>query len=424
MSFQAALAERAPNARRSRRGLNLSALVFGILKLNRVYCGVNNLGEVCVDPTGSGGNSGGFWPKGTPNYYIFNSGLQVAAHVPDDAGFAWAGDTVGAMFMDPTGGQLAGDPVSLVYNSLDPDDFANWPVGAMVRDTAVYNDVLIGRKRVAQQDLWVRTWDGNPAISANRDHPMGVLVEERGLAWSFPSGNEDILYFIYTFYNITAEDRSVYSGLHPDIRDSIADIAQSYVAGVEDHFDIDIPSQGYAFEEFYAAFFMDPDVGTAWINYATAILPFQMALAYKADFLELAWHYPPEINGPPFYPAPGFIGVKYLKSPIDPETGLERGLTLYSNTLNVALGFHDMWGIPQLWRYLSGNVSAALGDDRCTFINPKERQICFITQVAEDARFYQSSGPFTLAPGEAATIVVAYVHAAPVAAPLQSRLGS
>jgi hypothetical protein len=392
--------------------------------VNRVYCGVNNIGLVCIDVTGSGFVGGGFWPRGTPNQYIFGSGVQFAAIIPDTAAFAWSGDTVGAMFADVTGGQLAGDPVSLVYNSLDPDDLANWPVGATVRDTAVYNDILIGQRSVAQQDLWVRTWDGNPTLDANRDHPMGVLVEERGLGWNYPSGNEDILYFVYTFYNITAEDRSVYSGLHPDIRDSIADIAQSYVAGVEDHFDIDIPPQGYAFEEFYAAFSMDPDVGASWLNYSSAILPFQMAISYKSNFLELAWHYPPEINGPPFAAAPGFVGVKYLKSPVDPATGLERGLTLFSNTLLSATGFHDPWGMPQVWRYLSGNVSAALGDPRCTFTNPKERRICFITQEAADSRFYQSSGPFTLAPGEAATIVVAYLHAAPVAAPLQGKAGS
>jgi hypothetical protein len=412
-----------PNARRSRRGFNLTAALYGIFEVNRVYCTMDAIGLVCVDVTGSGFVGGGFWPRGTPNQYIFGSGLWFAALISDTAGFAWAGDTVGALFGDPSGGQLAGDPVSLVYNSLDPDDLANWPVGAMVRDTSSYSDVLIGRRSVAQQDLWVRTWDGNPTIDANRDHPMGVLLEMRGFGWTFPSGNEDILYFVHTFYNITAEDRSVYAGLHPDIRDSIADIAQSYVAGVEDHFSVDIPPQGYAFEEFYVAFSIDPDVGAAWLDFATAILPFQMGISYKADFLELAWHYPPEIHGPPFYPAPGLVGVKYLKSPIDPATGEERGLTMFSTHTLGGL-FHDPFGMPQAWRYMSGNLSPVWGDPPCNYPNHKELRFCYQAEEAEDLRFYQSSGPITLAPGEAASIVVAYVHAAPVAAPLQGKVGS
>ena len=416
LSFQAASAERDKRVRQ--RSIDLRALVFGIMEVNRVFCGINVLGEVCVDPTNSPVIGGGFWPKGTPNQYIFNSGMQLAGIIPSDAGFEWAGDTTGVFFMDPRGDQGAGDPISLVFNSLDPGDAANWPVGAQVRDTAIYNPILIGRNTLAQQDLWVRIWDGNPTIAGAREHPLGVLVEERGLGWNFPSGNEDIVYFIYTFYNITSSDRSVYNGLYPDIQDSIFDIATSFVTGVEDRFNVDIPSGGYSLTNMYAAFFMDPDVGDAGTNYSTAILPFAMAIAYKSDFLEPTWSYPPGINGLPFHPAPGFVGVKYLKSPVDPVTGDEIGLSMFSNTLNSSAGFPDPVGVIQMWRYISGEVSPAAGDNNCTFPNPKERGLCFLYDQQADTRFFQSSGPFTLAPGEAASIVVAYIHAAPVSAPL------
>ena len=33
---------------------------------------------------------------------------------------------------------------------------------------------------------------------------MGVVVETRGLAWNYPAGNQDIIYFIYTLYNVSA----------------------------------------------------------------------------------------------------------------------------------------------------------------------------------------------------------------------------
>ncbi|MBI4421856.1 MAG: hypothetical protein HY560_13615, partial [Gemmatimonadetes bacterium] len=108
----------------------------------------------------------------------------------------------------------------------------------------------------------------------------------------------------------------------------------------------------------------------------------------------------------------------YLKSPIDPATSQEIGISLFSNTLNAATGFPDPVGVVQLWRYLSGNASPSKGDNPCTFPNPKQRKLCFLFQQPEDTRFFQASGPFSLAAGRSATIVVAYVHGAPVASKL------
>ena len=125
----------APGRPSQRSGLNLFALTFGVLNVNRIFCGINNVGEVCVDPTSSPVIGGGFWPKGTPDQYIFNSGLQLAGIIPPSAGFSWAGDTVGAYFMDPRRTQQHGDPVTLVYNSIDAADAAAWPNGGIVRDT-------------------------------------------------------------------------------------------------------------------------------------------------------------------------------------------------------------------------------------------------------------------------------------------------
>jgi hypothetical protein len=286
-------AERSPRERARRQGgFDLGALTLAVFNVNRVFCTVDNIGDVCLDPRTF--SSGGFWPKGTPNDYIYNSGLQVAGMIPEDAGFEWAGDTVGVFFVDLRAGRGEGDAVSLVFNSIDLDDFGNWPDQAIVRDTATYNDVLIGLKSVAQQDLWVRYWDGNPAIQGRRLHPMGILVEERGLGWNYPSGNEDIVYFIYTFYNITASDRSVYDGLHSGIRDSVADIAESYVEAVEEWFEIDIPAQGYSITDFYAAFTMDPDIAGAFENFSTAILPFDMGVGYQSNFQAPSFTYQPD----------------------------------------------------------------------------------------------------------------------------------
>lgn len=402
-----------PERPRARRALNLFAVTNAVLDVNRVYCGINNLGELCVDPTNSPVLGGGFWPKGSPDQYIFNSGLQLGGVVdttgyPGSASFAWRGDTVGAFFFDARGTQVQGDAITLVYNSLDAQDAASWPNGAVVRDAALFHPSLIGQDNVSQQDLWTRAWDGNPAFLSGRTHPMGVLVEERGLAWNYPTGNEDIIYFLFTFTNVTARNAAVYNNptVDPAIRAEVAAIGADFQNRNEAVFNLDIPDNGFVIRDLFAAFSMDPDVGDAGHNYSTAVLPFSMAMAYKADFLEPLWLFPGTIFGAPFSAAPGFVGVKYLQAPSP------RGLTMFSNTRNAADGFPDPVGVRQLYRYLSGNVG--VGDNPCTVANPLTRRLCFLDQIDVDTRFYMASGPFVLPPGESRTIVVAYVHAAPL----------
>src|SRR2546426_6341058 len=114
-----ATAKPAPGRPAKRSGMNLFALTFGVMDVNRIFCGINNIGELCVDPNNSPVVGGGFWPKGTPDQYIFNSGLQLAGVVstlPAD-GFPWRGDTLGAVFMDPRGDQAPGDPITPAYSS-------------------------------------------------------------------------------------------------------------------------------------------------------------------------------------------------------------------------------------------------------------------------------------------------------------------
>ncbi len=411
-----AAAKPAPGRPGRRSGLNLFALTFGVMNVNRVFCGINNIGEICVDPTNSPVVGGGFWPKGSPDQYVFNSGLQLAGIIPANAGFAWAGDTVGAYFMDPRGTQAQGDPVTLVFNSLDLGDAAAWPNGAIVRDAALYHPVLLQRETISQQDLWVRTWEGNPAFLSGRTHPMGILVETRGMAWNYPTGNEDIVYFVYTFYNVTARTASVYAGLDPAIQGEIAAVGADFQNRNEARFGLDIPDAGYTITNTYAAFFADMDVGDAGVNHSTAVLPFSLGNTYKSDFLEPSWLFPADIFGAPFVPSPGFIGVKYLKSPLD-ALGNEVGLTIFSNTVNAATGYPDPVGVIQLFRYLSGTSSPAAGDNPCTFQGQQlTRKFCYLDQQFRDIRFFQSSGPLTLAPGESQTIVVAYIFAAPTAA--------
>jgi hypothetical protein len=425
-------------ARRNRRGFNLFASSTVVLIGNRVQCGLDNQGNTCTDVFGSPTGGGGFWPKNTPNQYIFNGGLQLAGILPGDLP-VWAGDTVGAYIFDARGTQPQGEQLTLIYNSLDAGDVASWPSGAYIRDANVYNPALLGRLAISQQDSWVRYWDGSPALLSGRTHPMGIMIEQRTLAWNFPAGNEDIIYVVYDFVNITASDPAAYEGLRVQCEASkalasdpavqcnidcdaykaeVAAIGAQYQAGIADRLGVNLPDGGYRIDDFYASFSIDPDVGNAGTNSSTAILPFDMGVAYKSDFNEPTWFYPPDINGAPFGPWPGYVGVKYLKSPIDPATGNQVGLTLFSNTENGATAFPDPVGVSQLWRYLSGNVTAIEGDRVCSQANPIANKLCFLVQTPIDTRFYQASGPFSINPGEGSTIVVAFVHAAPLAAPI------
>ena len=392
-------------------GVNLFASALGIVNGNRVFCLIDNVGDVCT-----GGQTsfigGGFWPKGSSDEYIFNSGLEIAGVIPADGRFAWSGDTVGAWFMDPRGDQEDGAPITPVFNSLDPADLAAWPEGAVVRDTAIYSGVIQDRKTVSQQDLWLRTWEGVPNRSDGaRSHPMGLLVEERALVWNYPVGAEDLVYFVYTFYNVTARNPAVYDGLDPAIRGEIASIGQDFQTRNEAAYGIEIPDDGYSITAAYAAFVADMDVGDPGSNYATPVIPFDMGVAYNSRFYEPSWFFPPDIFGPPFVPAPGFVGVKYLRSPFD-SAGRPIGLTIFSDLLN-QITFPDAVGVKQLYRYLSGTSSPETGDGRCTYQGEqRKRHICFLGDFPADVRFFQSSGPLTLAPGQRESIVVAYIFAA------------
>src|SRR6188508_1291502 len=137
----ASVASAAPAPRPGRRALNLFATSGLLLEANRIQCGLDNVGQVCVAFSGSPVGGGGFWPKGTPDQYIFNSGLQLAGVIGTDGG-VWAGDTVGAFFFDPKGTTEHGEPVNVsgipgspiqgLYNSSRADDLAEWPDAACV----------------------------------------------------------------------------------------------------------------------------------------------------------------------------------------------------------------------------------------------------------------------------------------------------
>jgi len=248
-----------------------------------------------------------------------------------------------------------------------------------------------------------------------RIHPMGVVVETRGLAWNYPAGNQDIIYFIYTLYNVSSTAPEDYVNIRPALRDRLLQQATQFQASNEAAFGVDIPEHGYSLTDVFMNFGADQDVtAAAGADYATFNNLFDLAITYHEKFAPQPGNtFDPGIHAPPFLAAPGFVGTKYLRSPILP-TGEESGTVLAGLTTNRG-AFPDPNNAQQLYRYISGNLNPAAGDPQCNTGDPNVTHLCFINTVPSDTRTFQSSGPLTLPAGGQATIVVAYIFAPPVA---------
>ncbi|HXI34064.1 MAG TPA: hypothetical protein VNH63_08295 [Gemmatimonadales bacterium] len=387
------------------------------LSANRVFCAVNAFADFC---TFYGDNLYGnaFWPVtgGSPftaGQYIFDAGPQIAGVISPSAGFAWAGDTVDALFFDINATQEHGDRVLGVFDSRDTSDVAAWPSAGVIRDAGLYDARLLGRNAASDQDLWLRAWDGNANFLSGRPHPLGIALDVRAMAFNAPEPNKDIVYFAMTFYNVSARDPAAYANptVPAALAPGLAALGARFQDSSESKFGIAIPDGGYRIDSLYVGLAMDPDVTTeVGRNYTSVVLPFATGFAYHAAFRDQYQSFPLSIFGPPFTKAPGFVGVRFLRSVQDSAP-----LAMYSQVINSGI-FPAPAGNAQVWRYLSGRFSAAAGDGPCTFADYLQRHVCYQAQIPLDVRFYQSTGPFSLGPGEAKTIVVAYLFAAPTTA--------
>jgi hypothetical protein len=350
---------------------------------------------------------------------MFNSGLQVAGIIQGNlASNPWAGDTTGGMFFDASGLRQHGTPVTELRNATNPIDIANWPQAARVPQgdfsEDIFDPLLRGRISASQGDVWFMSKESDPALSSGRDHPLGIVAEYRTLGWNFPSGNQDLIYLVITFYNITTSNPAAYAQYRPGIREILIEQAQLFHTQNNAAFDITLPTEGYTIDPFFAAFAADPDVtNDARTNFSSVNLPFAMGYAYNSDFPRAdGWTFSPTVFGPPFFAGSGFVGMKYLKSPLGPGE-----IQLFSNTENGGTNFPDPNTTVRLYKYLSGTVTPADGV-ACNQGDPFVENICFINQTTpNDMRLLQSSTPLALEAGGAGSLVIAYVHAAPVQIP-------
>lgn len=380
---------------------------FRTLTSNRVDCGFYKTGEFCRDEPNVSTIGGGFWPAGTFNQYIFNSGLQVAGIIGSDGG-PWAGDTTGGFFFDPRGSNQSGEGLTDIFVSSDPVDRAHWPTASRI-NSLVYYPSYQDREAISNGDAWWLYWEANPRLSPGRTHPLGILAETRVLGWQYPSGNQDILYLVTSLYNISSLDPADYLTAPTELRAELLRQAQRFHDLSLDTLGATIPNAGYTVQDFHVALSIDADVGDASNNFASVNLPFAMGYTYDHAFSPFpGWQFDPAIFSPPFFPGVGLVGTKFL------------GMAMNGSRLPADLRiFQVMLGLPgftptnvlELWQLASANIPSP---NTCNF-NPVTTHLCYIDgTTAVDQRYLQSTGPVTLGPGEHVTLAMAYVFAAPV----------
>ena len=194
LSLLAAPAAAKPSDSVRRRALNLFAVTNAILEVNSVFCAIYNIGELCANRRTrcSAAVSG---PKARPTVHLQLRPAAGRGHSEQPASpgarpIPWARSS--STPAAPAGGRSH----HAVYNSARRAGCRGVAQRRRRPRSGAVSPVLLGQDNVSQQDLWIRAWDGNPAFLSGRTHPMGILVEERGLAWNYPTGNEDIIYFL------------------------------------------------------------------------------------------------------------------------------------------------------------------------------------------------------------------------------------
>ena len=224
------------------------------------------------------------------------------------------------------------------------------------------------------------SWDGDPALNAGRKHPLGVVVETRGMGWNFPTGNEDIIYFIYTFYNVTTTNPADYVNIRPEMVSILVDKAQEFQAKNNATFNVSLPTGGYTIDNLYAAFATDMDVASAGTNYSSVNLPFALGYTYVADVRRRSL-----LDLRPEHLLGALHARRRLRRHQVPEEPDGPGaIQLFSNTVNGSPfpgAFNDPQNAIQLWRYLSGNISVPAGDQPCNTGLPSQTRICWINNT-------------------------------------------
>jgi hypothetical protein len=372
--------------------LSLSDIVIKYHDINSVSLAVSNTGQ--IGNVVITGGEGGFWPRGSPNNYVFGTGLWIGGIADIDGDeiadtlFLQAYDPLssGTEFQEGRYGQSPSDPLASVFKSTDPGDLENWP--------PEFSDPGGDPIVLSDQDLVTiyQSVDGEP-LFATPNPP--IEIRQRSLA--FTTGLTDqVIYFVFDIENISHE-----------------------VAGMD----------SFTLEDAWIGYDSDMDLGdefsddrTSFIDWLTTpgedSIPVMTAFAWDEDFNEMN-----------FVGDPGFVGIAYIQSPGNFSDGIDNdrdGMIDESpfngidddgdGIIDDQPDEVDQMGLVNYTFHNNPSVPGPRGDPQSdsegyrimSCVPPEE---CVETTVASDVRFMMTSGPFSMEPGQVHRIVVAFVFA-------------
>ncbi len=384
---------------------------------NRTVDGFSSAGVFGIDTSGAGVAQGGFWPRGTRDNYIWQSGLELAGVIGGDRGSnPWAGDTVSAKCADLFGDQRHCEAVSDLLLSTSVDS-ADWPDLARVpagdSAAALFDPSLQGQIAASDADAHLVVWDGDPAALGGRAHALGVVIDIRLLGWNHPVGNQDIIYVISTIYNISSVNAADYAAVRPAMRSLLIQKAADFQSMNDAQFGVTLPVGGYTISPLVPVWVADPDVGNTVNNYFSVNLAAGISYAWEARFSATGQggaFFAPDPFGAPFFPGFGFVGFQFLNGTPAPHR-----IQLFTNYTGGG-AIPDPNNAVRLFRIYSGQPTSS--DGSCNISGaPAQTHVCYVQQVSFDILGGASEPGSELAPGASRSVVVAVVFAAPVAIP-------
>ena len=328
------------------------------IQRNRVILLLTDNGQIGATPGSVAG--GGFWIA-TTNQYIFSSGPNVGATIPA------TGDTVvaigGPFSQFPEGEGAVGIPgLDVYWTSADPADAEAFPEVCTVDDFRVNQFPSLAPFRgepfpgFADETVCIAVSDvTGPPCGICAGTRVGVDIVETLFAFGVPAV-QDFIFVGFRIFNRT-------------------EFIDASTAPTQ-------PAGPYDLENTIVSVAIDPDIGDSGDDQIAFLPDVQTMVFWDSDFTE-----------PQFQGIPGFGGITYLKTPVDPVTQEEVGLREFTVFTN-GPPRPDPTSKEEWYQLMTGDVNEAV-----------------LNVSPQDVRGMASSGAFTLPQGGFVEIYAAYFFA-------------
>jgi hypothetical protein len=290
-----AVGERPKNepARGGEGGLGTATVANSfVFNVNRVIFVLQDVGE--IGSSGSSVAGGGFW-KASTNQYVFSSGVNVGAKLPDGT-IVFAN---GGPFSELDSGSLRFPELGVYWDSKDDSDRASFPEVCSVDAARIarFPDLASFAGEpfpgFADQTVCIAVNDYTGGTCGEcAGTRVGITVVETIFAFGVPTV-QDFVFVMLRVFNDTKFLNSENAPLQP-------------------------PGP-YTLSEAVVSFAMDPDIGDAGDDQAAFLVDAQTAAFWDVDFTESG-----------FQGALGVGGTGLVVLPTDPVTGAEIPLAEFS----------------------------------------------------------------------------------------------